>query len=40
MNRRSALWATIITTMPALIFGLLAYCGGLDAVMAKLIVGR
>jgi len=34
MNRRSALWATIVTTIPALILGVLAYYSGIDALLA------
>jgi len=37
MNRRSALWATVITTIPALIVGLLIFYLGLDEPIARLL---
>ncbi len=37
MNRRSAFLATLVTTVPALVFGLLLYFSGIDAWILKLL---
>ncbi|HSL93664.1 MAG TPA: putative manganese transporter, partial [Bacillota bacterium] len=35
LDRRSALWATMITTVPALLFGLLVYWAEINTVLGK-----
>lgn len=37
MSHRSAFWATVVTTIPALIFGLLLYYSGVDAWIRELL---
>jgi len=37
MNRRSALWATVVTTIPALICGLLLYFAGVDVWIRRIL---